>query len=171
MQPAEIVLRLVDAAEGQELNRDFRGKDYATNVLTFVYDEMPPGRTPIETAWVAGEKSEAKMWADIREAISLGQQAFVVCPLIEESDKLQVASAEDTFKLLAKTELKGLKLGLLHGRMSSSEKDETMSEFRDRKLDVLVATTVIEVGVDVPNATCMVVLDADRFGIADLMFG
>jgi len=133
-----------------------------------VLDEMPPGRTPIETAWVAGEKSEAKMWADIREAISLGQQAFVVCPLIEESDKLQVASAEDTFKLLAKTELKGLKLGLLHGRMSSCEKDETMSEFRDRKLDVLVATTVIEVGVDVPNATCMVVLDADRFGIAQL---
>ena len=133
-----------------------------------VLDEMPPGRTPIKTAWVAGEKSEAKMWADIREAISQGQQAFVVCPLIEESDKLQVASAEDTFKLLAKTELKGLKLGLLHGRMSSSEKDETMSEFRDRKLDVLVATTVIEVGVDVPNATCMVVLDADRFGIAQL---
>ncbi|MFM9070946.1 MAG: ATP-dependent DNA helicase RecG, partial [Acidimicrobiaceae bacterium] len=133
-----------------------------------VLDEMPPGRTPIKTTWVAGEKSEAKMWADIREAISQGQQAFVVCPLIEESDKLQVASAEDTFKLLAKTELKGLKLGLLHGRMSSSEKDETMNEFRDRKLDVLVATTVIEVGVDVPNATCMVVLDADRFGIAQL---
>ena len=133
-----------------------------------VLDEMPPGRTPIKTAWVAGAKSEAKMWAEIREAISQGQQAFVVCPLIEESDKLQVASAEDTFKLLAKTELKGLKLGLLHGRMSSSEKDETMSQFRDRKLDVLVATTVIEVGVDVPNATCMVVLDADRFGIAQL---
>jgi ATP-dependent DNA helicase RecG len=133
-----------------------------------VLDEMPPGRTPIKTAWVAGEKSEAKMWAEIREAISQGQQAFVVCPLIEESDKLQVASAEDTFKLLGKTELKGLKLGLLHGRMSSNEKDATMSEFRDRKLDVLVATTVIEVGVDVPNATCMVVLDADRFGIAQL---
>jgi ATP-dependent DNA helicase RecG len=133
-----------------------------------VLDEMPPGRTPIKTLWVAGEKSETKMWAEVREAISQGQQAFVVCPLIEESDKLQVASAEDTFKLLAKTELKGLKLGLLHGRMSSTEKDETMSEFRDRKLDVLVATTVIEVGVDVPNATCMVVLDADRFGIAQL---
>ena len=133
-----------------------------------VLDEMPPGRTPIKTAWVAGAKSEAKMWAEIREVISQGQQAFVVCPLIEESDKLQVASAEDTFKLLANIELKGLRLGLLHGRMSSSEKDETMSQFRDRKLDVLVATTVIEVGVDVPNATCMVVLDADRFGIAQL---
>ncbi len=133
-----------------------------------VLDEMPPGRTPIKTVWVAGEKSESKMWSDVREAAAQGQQAFVVCPLIEESDKLQVASAEDTFKLLAKTELKGLKLGLLHGRMSSNEKDETMTKFRDRQLDALVATTVIEVGVDVPNATCMVVLDADRFGIAQL---
>ena len=133
-----------------------------------VLDEMPPGRTPIKTFWIAGKKSESAMWDEVRGAAAQGQQAFVVCPLIEESDKLQVASAEDTFKLLAKTELKGLKLGLLHGRMSSSEKDETMNKFRNRKLDVLVATTVIEVGVDVPNATCMVVLDADRFGIAQL---
>ena len=133
-----------------------------------VLDEMPPGRTPIKTFWIAGKKSESAMWDEVRGAAVHGQQAFVVCPLIEESDKLQVASAEDTFKLLAKTELKGLKLGLLHGRMSSSEKDETMNKFRNRKLDVLVATTVIEVGVDVPNATCMVVLDADRFGIAQL---
>ena len=133
-----------------------------------VLDEMPPGRTPIKTFWIAGKKSESAMWDEVRGAAAHGQQAFIVCPLIEESDKLQVASAEDTFKLLAKTELKGLKLGLLHGRMSSSEKDETMNKFRNRKLDVLVATTVIEVGVDVPNATCMVVLDADRFGIAQL---
>ena len=133
-----------------------------------VLDEMPPGRTPIKTFWIAGKKSESAMWDEVRGAAAHGQQAFVVCPLIEESDKLQVASAEDTFELLAKTELKGLKLGLLHGRMSSSEKDETMNKFRNRKLDVLVATTVIEVGVDVPNATCMVVLDADRFGIAQL---
>ncbi len=133
-----------------------------------VLDEMPPGRTPIKTFWIAGKKSESAMWDEVRGAAAHGQQAFVVCPLIEESDKLQVASAEDTFKLLTKTELKGLKLGLLHGRMSSSEKDETMNKFRNRKLDVLVATTVIEVGVDVPNATCMVVLDADRFGIAQL---
>jgi ATP-dependent DNA helicase RecG len=133
-----------------------------------VLDEMPPGRTPIKTFWVAGEKSESEMWEEIRQTVSHGQQAFVVCPLIEESDKLQVASAEDTFKTLLKTELKGLKLGLLHGRMPSNEKDEVMTKFRNRKLDVLVATTVIEVGVDVPNATCMVVLDADRFGIAQL---
>ena len=133
-----------------------------------VLDEMPPGRTPIKTFWVAGKKSEAKMWSEVRDAIAQGQQVFVVCPLIEESEKLEVASAQDTFKLLGKTELKDFKLGLLHGRLSSNEKDETMTEFRERKLDVLVATTVIEVGVDVPNATCMVVLDADRFGIAQL---
>ena len=133
-----------------------------------VLDEMPPGRTPIKTFWVAGKKSEAKMWSEVRDALAQGQQAFVVCPLIEESEKLEVASAQDTFKLLGRTELKGLKLGLLHGRLSSNEKDETMTKFRERKLDVLVATTVIEVGVDVPNATCMVVLDADRFGIAQL---
>ena len=133
-----------------------------------VLDEMPPGRTPIKTFWVAGNKSEAKMWGEVREAVAQGQQAFVVCPLIEESEKLEVASAQDTFKVLGKTELKGLRLGLLHGRLSSNEKDETMTKFRERKLDALVATTVIEVGVDVPNATCMVVLDADRFGIAQL---
>ena len=133
-----------------------------------VLDEMPPGRTPIKTFWVAGNKSEAEMWGEVRAAIAQGQQAFVVCPLIEESEKLEVASAQDTFKVLGKTELKGLKLGLLHGRLSSNEKDETMTKFRESKLDVLVATTVIEVGVDVPNATCMVVLDADRFGIAQL---
>ena len=133
-----------------------------------VLDEMPPGRTPIKTFWVAGNKSEAEMWGEVREAVAQGQQAFVVCPLIEESEKLDVASAQDTFKVLGKTELKGLRLGLLHGRLSSNEKDETMTKFRERKFDALVATTVIEVGVDVPNATCMVVLDADRFGIAQL---
>jgi len=133
-----------------------------------VLDEMPPGRTPIKTYAVAGKDATSKMWSEVRAAIAQGQQAFVVCPLIDESEKLEVASAEKTFATLGKAELKGLRLGLLHGRMSSSEKDATMSRFRDRKLDVLVATTVIEVGVDVPNATCMVVLDADRFGIAQL---
>ncbi|MFM7829576.1 MAG: ATP-dependent DNA helicase RecG, partial [Actinomycetota bacterium] len=133
-----------------------------------VLDEMPPGRTPIKTFSVAGKDATAKMWAEVRDAIAQGQHAFVVCPLIDESEKLEVASAEKTFATLGKAELKGLRLGLLHGRMSSSDKDATMGKFRDRELDVLVATTVIEVGVDVPNATCMVVLDADRFGIAQL---
>jgi ATP-dependent DNA helicase RecG len=133
-----------------------------------VLDELPPGRTPIVTKWAAGPLLEQTMWADVREAVAAGQQAYVVCPMIEESDKMEVASAEKIYAELGKGELKKLRLGLLHGRMNSAEKEETMNAFRDRKLDVLVATTVIEVGVDVPNATIMVVLDADRFGIAQL---
>ena len=133
-----------------------------------VLDELPPGRTPIVTKWAAGPLMESLMWSSIRDAVGQGQQAFVVCPLIEESDKIEVASAEKIFADLQVGELQGLRLGLLHGRMSSIDKEETMNRFRDRKLDVLVATTVIEVGVDVPNATVMAVLDADSFGIAQL---
>ena len=91
-----------------------------------------------------------------------------MCPLIGESEKLEVASAEQTFERLTGDELAGLRLGLLHGRLTSSEKEVTMESFRAGELDGLVATTVIEVGVDVPNATVMVILDADRFGIAQL---
>jgi len=133
-----------------------------------VLDELPPGRTPIVTKWAAGPLLEALMWSNIRDAVAQPQQAFVVCPLVLESDKIEVASAEKIFADLQVGELQGLRLGLLHGRMSSADKEETMNKFRDRKLDVLVATTVIEVGVDVPNATVMAVLDADRFGIAQL---
>jgi ATP-dependent DNA helicase RecG len=133
-----------------------------------VLDELPPGRTPIVTKWAAGPLLGALMWSNIRDVVAQGQQAFVVCPLIEESDKIEVASAETIYADLQVGELQGLRLGLLHGRMSSADKEETMNKFRDRKLDVLVATTVIEVGVDVPNATVMAVLDADRFGIAQL---
>ncbi len=133
-----------------------------------VLDELPPGRTPIVTKWAAGPLQDALMWASIRDAIAQGQQAFVVCPLVLESDKIEVASAETIYAELQVGELQGLRLGLLHGRMSSLDKEETMNAFRDKQLDVLVATTVIEVGVDVPNATVMAVLDADRFGIAQL---
>ena len=133
-----------------------------------VLDEMPPGRTKIATHWAAGPLMEQAAWATVREQVAEGRQAYVVCPLIEESEKLEVASAQDTFDRLATDELKGLRLGLLHGRLPSAEKEAVMNRFRDRELDVLVATTVIEVGVDVPNATVMVILDADRFGIAQL---
>jgi ATP-dependent DNA helicase RecG len=94
----------------------------------------------------------------------------VVCPLIEESEKLEVRSAEETYEALLAPggELEGLRVGLLHGRVAPAEKEQTMGAFRAGALDVLVATTVIEVGVDVPNATVMVILDADRFGIAQL---
>ncbi len=133
-----------------------------------VLDELPPGRTPIVTKWAEGPLLEAEVWADIRSQIADGRQAYVVCPLIGESEKLEVASAEETFERLAADELAGLRLGLLHGRLSSAEKEVTMNAFRAGELDVLVATTVIEVGVDVANATVMAILDADRFGIAQL---
>jgi ATP-dependent DNA helicase RecG len=133
-----------------------------------VLDELPPGRTPIATHWVAGPLMELAAWATVRDEVAAGRQAYVVCPLIDESEKLEVASAQETFDRLSAEELKGLRLGLLHGRLPSSEKELIMDRFRRGELDVLVATTVIEVGVDVPNATVMVIIDADRFGIAQL---
>ena len=143
-----------------------------------VLDELPPGRTPIVTEWVQtrpeGEadgqvtSAERVMWDQVRAEVEAGRQAYVVCPLVEESEKLEVASAEATFEQLRAGELEGLSVGLLHGKVSPAEKEQTMELFRSGALDVLVATTVIEVGVDVPNATVMVVLDADRFGIAQL---
>ncbi len=133
-----------------------------------VLDELPPGRTPIKTQWAAGPLMEREAWGDVRSEVTAGRQAYVVTPLIEESEKLDVASAEQTYERLVHDELQGLRVGLLHGRLGASEKDATMERFRTGGLDVLVATTVIEVGVDVPNATVMVILDADRFGIAQL---
>jgi ATP-dependent DNA helicase RecG len=133
-------------------------------------DEMPPGRTPITTVWAQGDApgSDAEVWERVRAEVEDGRQAYVVCPLIEESEKLEAASAQETYERLAAGELAGLSLGLLHGRLPSREKELTMELFRSGKLQVLVSTTVIEVGVDVPNATVMVILDADRFGIAQL---
>ncbi|QGG94834.1 ATP-dependent DNA helicase RecG [Actinomarinicola tropica] len=143
-----------------------------------VLDEMPPGRTPIRTEWVEvgaegeveGQETAAElaMWQHVRDEVADGRQAYVVCPLVEDSEKVEVASAEATYERLQGGELHGLRLGLLHGRVPPADKEQTMEAFRRGELDVLVATTVIEVGVDVPNATVMVVLDADRFGIAQL---
>jgi ATP-dependent DNA helicase RecG len=133
-----------------------------------VLDELPPGRTPITTRWARTEADEPAVWEKVRAEVADGRQAYVVCPLIEESDKLQVASAEETHERLTGGELSALRVGLLHGRLAARDKEAVMSAFRAGRLDVLVATTVIEVGVDVPNATVMVILDADRFGIAQL---
>jgi ATP-dependent DNA helicase RecG len=133
-----------------------------------VIRSKPAGRQRIETVWARTELEEAAAWELVRAEVAAGRQAFVVCPLIEESDKLQVRSAEETFQRLEAGELSGLPLGLLHGRLSPAEKEQTMSLFRSGRLAVLVSTTVIEVGVDIPNATVMIVLDADRFGIAQL---
>jgi len=140
-----------------------------------ILDELPPGRTPITTTWakaqpLSGEGDDVAVWEMVRAEVAAGRQAYVVCPLVEESEKLEVASAEDTLALLTNRdgELAGLRVGLLHGRVAPADKERTMMSFRAGELDVLVATTVIEVGVDVPNATVMVILDADRFGIAQL---
>lgn len=129
-------------------------------------DELPPGRTPITTFWVGD--SDDTVWQHVRSEIAQGRQAYVVCPLIEESDKLDADSAETTKDRLSKGDLSGVKVGLLHGRLSGTDKQKAMDAFREGRLDVLVATTVIEVGVDVPNATTMVILSADRFGMAQL---
>ena len=133
-----------------------------------VLDELPPGRTPVTTHWARGPLQEQEAWERVRTEVSAGHQAYVVCPLIEESDRLQVRSAEETFDSLRAGELEALRLGLLHGRLPARDKEQVMDAFRRGDVDVLVATTVIEVGLDVPNATVMVVLDADRFGIAQL---
>lgn len=133
-----------------------------------ILDELPPGRTPIVTTRVSDDGERSAMWADVRSRLSIGQQAYVVCPLIEESEKLEVASAEETFEELTHGELADYTVGLLHGRMSSLEKEEVMGAFRRGEIKALVATTVIEVGVDVPNSTSMIILDAGRFGIAQL---
>lgn len=133
-----------------------------------VLDELPPGRTPIVTTWGVGEEGEDSAWAAVREEVAEGHRVYVVCPLVEESAKLEVASAEATFERLASGPLAGLELGLLHGRMSADDKRHVVDSFRRGAVEVLVATTVVEVGVDVPEATVMIVLDADRFGIAQL---
>ena len=133
-----------------------------------VLDELPPGRTPISTSWVNSPVEIEGMWAEVRARLDAGEQAYVVCPLIEESEKLEVASAQETYEQLSLQDLAGHTVGLLHGRMSSADKEAVMNSFRAGTTEVLVATTVIEVGVDVPNATSMVILDANRFGIAQL---
>lgn len=131
-------------------------------------DELPPGRTPIVTHWAQTDAEVAEVWDEVRTEVAAGRQAYVVCPLIGESEALDVSSATETYEELTGGVLHDLRVALLHGQMPSVEKGEVMERFRGGAIDVLVATTVIEVGVDVPNATVMVVLDADRFGIAQL---
>ena len=135
-----------------------------------VLDELPAGRLPVATSWARGPMEEARVWEAVRAAVSEGRQAYVVCPVIEESEALDIRSVTETYERLTGDggELSGLRVNLLHGRVTPAEKEATMGLFRSGALDVLVSTTVIEVGVDVPNATVMVVVDAGRFGIAQL---
>jgi len=127
----------------------------------------PADRKPIVTAWVGAERS-SEAYARLRTHLDAGRQAYVVCPLIELSETRLARAAEEEAERLRRAELKGYRVGLLHGRLRSAERREVMRAFKDGELDVLVATTVIEVGVDVPNATIMIVQEADRFGLAQL---
>jgi ATP-dependent DNA helicase RecG len=133
-----------------------------------VLDELPPGRTPVETRWVRGELEQSEAYRRVEEEVAGGRQAYVVCPLIEESERIQARSATEEYERLRTQVWPDLRLGVLHGQMPSREKEKVMSSFRAGELDVLVSTTVIEVGVDVPNATVMIIEDAVRFGIAQL---
>jgi ATP-dependent DNA helicase RecG len=132
-----------------------------------VIDMMPPGRQKIETYWVQ-TTLRARVYRFIREQIQNGRQVYVVCPLVEESEKLQAEAAVEMADRLQRDEFPDLTVGLLHGRMKSAEKEAVMNQFRNGTIHILVATTVIEVGVDVPNASVMVIEGADRFGLAQL---
>jgi ATP-dependent DNA helicase RecG len=127
----------------------------------------PANRKPIVTAWVGAERS-SDAYARLRVHLDAGRQSYVVCPLIEQSETRLARAAEEEAERLRRAELKGYRVGLLHGRLKTAERRDVMAQFKRGELDVLVATTVIEVGVDVPNATIMIVQEADRFGLAQL---
>jgi ATP-dependent DNA helicase RecG len=129
--------------------------------------ELPPGRQPVNTYLVEADQ-EAKWWAFVRERLREGRQAFVVAPLIDESENVTAPSVTAAFEQLTNSELEAFRLGVLHGRMSAAEKQQTMADFRSGQTQVLVSTTVVEVGVDVPNATVITVAGAERFGLAQL---
>ena len=130
-------------------------------------DELPPGRLPVSTTWVEpGEREEA--YGFLRERLDAKEQAFVICPLVDESEVLDVRSAEEEFERLRGGPLAAYRLDLLHGRMSGRQKDEVMGRFGSGETDVLVSTSVVEVGIDVPNATTIVIEGAERFGLSQL---
>ena len=132
-----------------------------------VIDEMPPGRQKIKTTWVGpDERADAERF--VRGQVELGLQAFVICPLVEESEALDVKAATAEYERLRRQVYPDLRLELLHGRMAAKQKDAVMRRFRNHEADILVSTAVIEVGIDVPNATVMMIEGAGRFGLAQL---
>jgi ATP-dependent DNA helicase RecG len=131
-----------------------------------VLDEMPPGRGKIETRWVK-ESESAGVWSFVRKQVTAGRQAYIVYPVIEES-KQELKAATKEFERLSREVFRGLRVGLLHGRLKGEEKEAVMKEFHAGRVQILVATSVVEVGVDVPNATVMVIEHAERFGLAQL---
>lgn len=133
-----------------------------------VIDELPPGRQPIETTWVK-ENDRQKLYAKLEREVRRGKQAYIVYPLVEESEKLEELKAATSMAAHFQNDVfPHLRIGLLHGQMKAVEKQEVMTQFKARQIDILVSTTVIEVGIDVPNATLMVIEHAERFGLAQL---
>ena len=130
-------------------------------------DEMPAGRQEVATKWLEPEQRETA-YGFIRRQVKDGRQAFVVCPLVDESVAIEAKAATEEYQRLSQEVFPDLSLGLLHGRMPAKEKDKIMRRFRDGELDILVSTPVVEVGIDVANATVMLIDGADRFGLAQL---
>jgi ATP-dependent DNA helicase RecG len=132
-----------------------------------VISELPPGRQTIKTYWL-GPREREKAYTNIRAQVAQGHQAFVICPLVEESEVLEVKSATEEYERLHTQIFPDLRLALLHGRMKPADKDAVMRSFRDGEVDILVSTPVVEVGIDIPNATVMMIEGADRFGLSQL---
>ncbi|RYG44498.1 ATP-dependent DNA helicase RecG [bacterium] len=132
-----------------------------------VIDELPPGRKPIKTRWFPPYERDA-IYDSVRKRVDEGRQAYFVCPMVSESEKMNAQAAEDLYEELQNGAFHDLRVALLHGQMKPKEKEAVMDAFRRHESDVLVSTTVIEVGVDVPNASIMVIEDANRFGLAQL---
>ena len=132
-----------------------------------VIDELPPGRREIKTRWLLPRERE-RAYSFLRGQIKQGRQAFIICPLVEESEKIEAKSAVEEYRRLQKMIFPDLKLGLLHGRLKGGEKEGIMAAFKRGEFDILVSTSVVEVGIDVPNATAMLVEGANRFGLAQL---
>jgi len=139
---------------------------YYADLDVSVIDELPPGRTPVTTRLVASSRRD-EILHRVRGICQSGGQAYWVCPLIEESEKLQLQTALDTYHTL-QAQLPDIRIGLVHGRMKSAEKNAAMSAFQSNAMQLLVSTTVIEVGVDVPNASLMIIEHAERFGLSQL---
>ncbi|WP_315523465.1 ATP-dependent DNA helicase RecG [Fusobacterium massiliense] len=132
-----------------------------------IIDERPPGRTPIKTKWIANEDDLEKMYNFIHKKINDGHQAYFVAPLIEESEKMAVKSVDKVYEEIEKRFF-DKRIGIIHGKMKAKEKDEVMLKFKNKDYDILVATTVIEVGIDVPASTIMTIYNAERFGLSAL---
>ena len=132
-----------------------------------VIDQLPPGRQAIKTKWLKPEQRDSA-YVFLRRQVTGGRQAFIICPLVEESEAIQAKAAVAEYQRLSREVFPDLRLGLLHGRMPAAEKDKVMRRFRSGELDILVSTPVVEVGIDVPNATVMLIESADRFGLSQL---